>query len=207
MRVQGLKSPGKSLGWLLSLIFFGIAILYPSFPSQVIALAYPGGYTPISAWAYSFNYVFATGGIVWQVISYLRRQAVAPNPWSGRTLFINFSPYCFVPVILPLCALLLWRLLVTHSVRPTIVRGLLAVMCAFASTLLLIFLLDQGGARVLLSILSLSYRGNLEARVVMTTIWETALLQAALFFLPYLAIGSALAWWQRRLNAKSGIVP
>ena len=195
MRVYGLKSSAKSFGWLLGLLFFGLTILYPPVPFSVLAAASPLA-SALSGLRYNFSYTLTTGGIVWQIISYLHWQSFASIPWMSRTLVTEFAPYCFVPVTLPLCALVLWPRLVDYAARPTIIRGVLTVLLTLISSLVLIFLLDWVGGRVLLHILSISLMGNIEVRDLISVIWMTAIIQSVLFALPFLVIGGLLAWLQ-----------
>ncbi|HXR64763.1 MAG TPA: hypothetical protein VN729_02495, partial [Ktedonobacteraceae bacterium] len=126
MRVYGLKSPAKSLGWLLGLIIFGLAILYPPVPRSGFSFySFYASPTTLSTW-----YGLTTGGIGWHVIAYIRWQTIVNNPWTLRTMFTEFSPYCFVPVTLPISVIILWRKLVDEAVRPTIVRGVLTTLSA-----------------------------------------------------------------------------
>jgi hypothetical protein len=212
MRVYGLKAPGHHFGWLISLFCFGLAILYPPLPGELLNSAYASG-SPLAVWNFMFpggsplaswHYVFfqsipGSGGIAWQLIHYIRWQTYALTSWSGRTMFVEFAPFSFVPIILPVCVLLLWQRLVTNAIRtPTIWRGLASVLLAFVSTGALIFLLDQVGGRVFLHIVYVSLTANLEVRELMDIIWLTSLGQLALFLLPLLALGGGLARYQQR---------
>lgn len=207
MRVYGLRSPVKSFGWLVGVICFGMAVLYPSFPGLLLSLSSPAGGSTIAAWAYSFVHVLASGGLVWHIASYLRWQAVVSSPWTSRAMFVEFSPLCFLPAMLPFSVLLSWRWLVTYAASPTIFRGLLSVILAFACSLALVFLLDQVGGRIMLHVLFISFATNLEIRGLMATIWKTAVIQSAFLALPSLAVGGVLAWHQARLGARPRFRP
>lgn len=198
MRVYGLKSPVKNLGWLLGGLFFLLAAFYPPFPS----VGMYGSFVPtqvLSGWVYDLSQVATTGGLGWHILSYIRWQHFASVSWTGRTLFTEFAPYSFVPVILPLCSIIIWRLLVYNAERPTVIRGLLAVLLALASSLLLVFLLAWVGGRVLLYILSISPRGAFTARSLISFVWGVSIAQSVWFLLPCLVLGGALARWQARM--------
>src|SRR5260370_21476877 len=105
-------------------------------------------------------------------------QTFAHSAWTGRLLFSTFAPYCFVPVTLPICIIIMWRKLVYRDKRPTIVRGLLAVLCALALSLFLIFLLDWVGGRALLYALSISARGSLAVRGLISQVWSISIVQS-----------------------------
>lgn len=198
MRVYGLKSPVRNLAWLLGGLLFLLAVLYPPFSRSMSYSGYSTGVT-FASWMSGILSVLATGGPVWHILSYLRWQSLAQIPATGRDIFSEFAPSCFIPLLLPFCSILLWRWLVYNAENPTIIRGLLAVLLALVSSLFLTFLLDEIGGRILLSILSLSGRGNLEARGLMATVWDTSLAQFMLLLIPCLVVGGMLAWWQRRL--------
>lgn len=204
MRVYHLKPPVKSLGWLVGLSFFLLATLFPPLP---VATLYTIGNSinrEFGAWVYTFFYTGAFGGLAWRLQAYLQWQTFARSPLTGRLLFTQFAPYAFVPVTLTISTLIVWRWLVYRAQRPTVfvLRGLWAVVLAFAFSLLLVYLLDEVGGHLLLSALSLSGRGNLEVEGLLTSIWATALAQSAWFFLPCLVIGELLAWWQENLWLK-----
>jgi len=203
MRVYGLKSSAKSLGWLAGLIFFALAVLYPSFPGLSNSLGYSPGTNIVSIWQYDFTILFTSGGIAWHVVEYLRWQTFANSPWTLRTMFTEFSPYCFVPITLPISVILLWRRLVDEAVRPTIVRGVLTALSALICSLALVFLLDWLGGHALLYMLSISLMANLEVRALISEIWITALFQSVLLLLPCLVLGGLIAWRQGRLETRA----
>jgi hypothetical protein len=203
MRVYGLKSSAKSLGWLAGLIFFALAVLYPSFPSLSNSLEYAPNLNIVSVWQDNFTALLTSGGIAWHVIEYLRRQTIANNPWTLRIMFTEFSPYCFVPVALPISVILLWRRLVDEAVRPTIVRGVLTALSALICSLALVFLLDWVGGHALLYMLRISLMANLEIRALISEIWTTALFQSVLLLLPCLVLGGLIAWRQGRLETRA----
>ena len=209
MRVYGLTSPVKSLGWLLGIICLGLALLYPpvpglyqSFPDFSLSVSLPLE-RAFWDWHSNFSYVLATGGVVWQVIVYLHRQSFAGTIGNSRTLFSEFAPICFVPVTLTLSALILWRRVVDYAPRPTIVRGVLAVLFALLSSLLLVFLLDWVGGRALLYFVRISLTGNIEIRSLISVIWITSIVQTIVLALPCLAVGGLLAWRQGYLETRA----
>ncbi len=204
MRVYGLKGPGHQTGWWLSLFCLGLAILYPALPRTLLSLGYPGQGGPLERWGYLFVHsILASGGIVWQFVSYLHWQTFTQNSWSARTIFTEFAPFCFVPLILPVCVLLVWNRLVTNALRPpTVWRGLASVLLATICAGAFIFLLVQIGGRVLLHLMFVSLYANLEIRALMEITWLTALGQLALFVLPLLALGGYLAWHQQRRETR-----
>lgn len=199
MRVHGLKSPGHHFGWLMGLFCFGLAILYPALPRGLFLSGYPGSGSPLADWSYLFvNSILASGGIVWHIISYLHWQTFVLNPWTARTLFAEFAPFCFVPIVLPLCVWLFWSRLVTHSIRtPTTWRGVESVLLALVCAGVLIYLLDQIGGRVLLHIMYVTLTANLEIRGLMEIIWRISVGQLVLLAFPLLALGGGLARYQQ----------
>lgn len=184
--------PLRSPGWLLGITFFLLTAFYPSLPSIVPYNGYDTG------WSYDFFHLGAAGGVGTQIFSYffLRRLPYIMGFVAGRTIFMNFALYSFLPIILPLCILLTWRLLVYRASHPTIARGILAVLIAFVLSLVLIFLLDEIGGRALLYVLALPGNGSVEARSMMAGAWTVATVQSAWFLLPCLLLGGLAAWWQ-----------
>lgn len=202
MRVYGLKLPMKSQGWLLAVICFGLAVLHPPFSGLSASGNLPFD-SAAFGWRFNFSSLLATGGIAWHVISYLHWRSMF-YPSSDRMLVTLFAPYCFVPVVLALCVAILWRRLVDYAQSPTILRGVLSVLFALISSLVLIFVLDQIGGRMFIYTTHISFTGNLEVRALMTNVWITAVVQSALLALPCLIIGGLLAWRQRRLESHMG---
>ncbi len=208
MRIYGLTSPFKSQGWLLSVIYLGLAILYlpiPGLPQPIpyFAMAING---PLAGmwygWHENFSYVLSTGGVVWQVLAYLRERNTLNLVWSGRALFVQFAPVCFVPVTLAVSAFFLWRRGVDYAPRPTVTRGVLAASLSLLVSLALIFLLDLIGGRVFLYIIQVSITTNIEIRSLISIIWVISLIQSIILALPCLAAGGLLAWRQRHLEAR-----
>jgi hypothetical protein len=202
MRVYGLKSSAKNLGWLVGLSFFLLAILFPPLPTTTLYYIGNSLNRDMANWVYTFFYTGAFGALAWRIEDYMQWQAYVHAPATGRLLFESFAAYCFVPVALPICSLIAWHFLVHRAKRPTILLGLLAVVLTMIGALLLVFLLDQVGGRLLLSVLSISGRGNLEVDGVISNVWMTAISQIAWFLLPCLWIGALLAWWQEKLWLK-----
>ena len=201
MRVYGLRLPAKSLGWLVGMICFGLAILYP--PLMGIPMY---GSIPFNGlmggWRYDFSYLLQTGGIFWHIVAYLRWQHMTFSPISLRTLVTLFAPYAFVPVTLPVCLLFCWRYGVDYAPRPSIWRGILAALCGLCVSLVLVFVLDQVGGRMVIYSTHISYTGNLAVRSVIGSVWNAAILQSFLLVLPCLGLGGLLAWRQRQLEAR-----
>lgn len=190
MRVFGLKPPVKNLAWRLGGLFFLFAVFYPQLPIPMASL-----YTTYdSNWTYDFLQVGATGGPGWQLLSALRWHTL-----TRSTLIYDISPYCFMPVVLPLCAILSWKFLVYRAERPTLIRGLGAVLLAMILSLLTVFLLDWIGGRIFLTIFPASPRGALVARGLISLAWSNAIAQSILLLIPCLIVGGVLAYWQKKL--------
>jgi hypothetical protein len=182
--------PVKNLAWLLGSLFFLLAAFYPPLPMPILS-----AYTPYGGWMYNFFQIGAAGGPGWILFSAL------PH-WHTLTrtfLIYELAPYCFIPVVLPLCALLSWKFLVYRANRPTLLRGLMAVVLASVLSLIGVFLLDWIGGRVYLTLFPASPLGALTARGLISQAWYNAIAQSALLLLPCLVIGGALAFWQERL--------
>lgn len=199
MRVYGLSSPVKSLGWLLRLIFAGLLVLYPPIAGISYADLWPAygeGYT----WHFNVLYNMKTGGLVWHLLEYLHRPPYGYI--SGYSTLAQCAPFLFIAVLFPLCARLFWRRLVDYAERPTILRGMLAAVLALGTALVLTYLLDWVGGRIVLHLAYVSLPRNLEIRAMISTIWITAVVQTALFALPALALGGLLAWFQGQREAR-----
>ncbi|HEY0756653.1 MAG TPA: hypothetical protein VGD98_22055 [Ktedonobacteraceae bacterium] len=200
MRVYGLTSSVKSLGWLVGVALFSLAILYPPFSS----LPFSGlSYFDISlyGWRYNFLRDLQTGGLVWHILTYLHWRS-PEEPMNRYIWLTTFLPYCFVAVTLPLCSLFSWRRLVDYAVRPTIGRGVLAILLALWASLALIFVLDCLCGKAMLYLFSFPFYTNLEARALISAIWITAVVQSALLSLPCLALGGLLARRQSYLETR-----
>lgn len=196
MRIYGLKSPVKNLSWLLGSLFFLLIAFYPRF--------YIAGLdnNPASSMASIFSETISLGGVGWRLLMYIIWRTPGDISWTGRALFTYLAPYCFVLVTLPACSVVIWQRLVYNAELPTVLRGLLAVLLSLICSLLLAFVLDWVGGRVLLHILTISLNGNIEARGLISLTLQVAIAQTVLLLIPCLIIGGALAWWQRQLVLK-----
>jgi hypothetical protein len=134
-----------------------------------------------------------TGGIGWQLLYRINVQYL-----NIRSLFEDVLPYCFVPVTLPLCTIVVWSFLATRETRPTLLRGLLAVLASVALSIVLVFLLDWVGVKALLTVFPLSSRAAIEVRGVSAQAWSNALVQSGLLLVPCLIIGGVFSRWQER---------
>ena len=78
----------------------------------------------------------------------------------------------------------------------------LTMLLALLSSLLLVFLLDWVGGRVLLYLVRVSLTGNIEIRSLISLIWMTSIIQSTVLALPCLAVGGLLAWRQGYLETR-----
>ncbi|HEX7735297.1 MAG TPA: hypothetical protein VF458_10540 [Ktedonobacteraceae bacterium] len=199
MRVYGLSSSVKSLGWLLGLTLSGLIVLYPPMVGISYTYLWPF-YGEGYSWRFNILYNMKTGGLAWHLLGYLHRSPY--GYMSGYSTLAQCAPFLFVAVLFPLCAWLFWRRLVDYAERPTILRGMLSALLALGTSLVLTFLLDQAGGRIVLNLVNISLPRNLEIRAMISTIWITVVVQTALFALPTLVLGGLLAWLQGQREAR-----
>lgn len=173
--------------WLMGGVTFLITTLFPPLNLDINYGMIPDWLQPVVAYG-------SSGGIGWQLLRYARENAAASYPFPA--LLGMILPYCSVPIILTLSSVLIWRRVVNRVPRPTIQRGLLAVVLATALSLLTIGLLDL----LILGPLALSSSDG-GATLLGLMIFAIAALAQSLWVLPSLLIaGAILAMLQARAS-------
>jgi len=193
MLISGLKSPVKNLAWLLGGLFFLLSVFYPPLPAPVVNVFYQPGLVFAPSTTYVFFHSVISGGIGWQVLRDLHTHILI-----DYTQLYDLAPFCALPVLLSLSAIVVWRFLVTREFRPTLLRCLLAVLVSEVLALVLVFLLFWVGGKVLLTVFPVSIHAALIARGLISLTWTTALAQSILLFVPCLVIGGLLSIWQEK---------
>jgi len=131
---SGRSQPTRSWNWpwLMGGVTLLITIFFPP-------LNLPVNYAVIPDWVGTLITYGLSGGIGWQVLYYVRENILTGYPFSA--LFWVIAPFCFVPLVLALSSVLVWKRVTKRALRLTIRRGLLAVVLAAGMALLTIVLL------------------------------------------------------------------